>query len=127
MTSKLKKFITSTSKKATNIIKTSTKKATSFVDKVIHGRRDFSPSMKKILSKYGEMNIVSIVIGRRPLQEILMTAIDAVSSFQFQKNLENSPYDKLYHLLLQITVESGAVLVLEKTEVINMNISVLLY
>ena len=114
MTSKLTKFVKSTTKKVVEVTKKATKKATEFVDKVVHGRRDFSPSMKTILSKFGEIPIVAITIGRRPLSPVLVSAIDAVSSFQFKKNLKDSPYDKLYHLFLQITVESGTVLILEK-------------
>jgi len=123
MTSKLTKFVKSTTKKVVDVTKKATKKATEFVDKVVHGRRDFSPNMKTILSKFGEMPIVAITIGRRPLSQVTVTAIDAVSLFQFKKNLEDSPYDKLYHLFLQITVESGIVLILEKRDVITMVVS----
>ena len=123
MTSKLTKFVKSTTKKVVDATKKATKKASEFVDKVVDGRKDFSPNMTTILSKYGETPIIAITIGRRPLSPVLVAAIDAVSSFQFKKNLEDSPYDKLYHLFLQITVESGTVLILEKTEVINMVVS----
>ena len=46
-----------------------------------------------------------------------------MSGFQFKKNIENSPYDKLFHLGMKVTLEGGAFLNLEKTEVISKTVS----
>ena len=53
--------------KLTKYVKKTTKKASTFIDKVVHGRNDFSPSMKKLLKQYGDVLIVGITIFRHKL------------------------------------------------------------
>jgi hypothetical protein len=52
-----------------------------------------------------------------------MGSLNTVSLGQFSKNLKNSPYDKLYHLALIVQLEDGTKLLIEKNEVINMEIN----
>ena len=115
MTSKLNKFIKSTTKIA--------KTATQFVNKVIHGRGDLSPSVKKLLSKYGNVPIIGITIFRHKLASPLVSVIDAVSGFQFKKNIKDSPYDSLFHLGLKIILQGNTIFNLEKTEVISLTMN----
>ena len=48
--------------KLTKYVKKTTKKASTFIDKVVHGRNDFSPAMKKLLQQYGDVLIVGITM-----------------------------------------------------------------
>lgn len=98
-----------------------TKKVKEFADKVINGRDALGPNVVALLKKYGDLPVIGIVIGRHPLAGMLVTAIDTVSAFQFKKNIANSPYDKLFHLFLKITLQGGALFNLEKTEVISLS------
>ena len=117
------KALKSTKQKITQVVKKTTKKAQEFTDKVLHGRLAFGPNITLILKQYGDLPITGITIFRHPLAGVLVTAIDTVSGFQFKKNIENSPYDKLFHLGMKVTLEGGAFLNLEKTEVISITMS----
>ena len=101
-------------KRLTNTIKQTTKKVGEFTNKVINGRDSFGPNIIAILKQYGDIPIIGITIGRHPLAGVLVGAIDTVSAFQFKKNIANSPYDKLFHLFLKLTLQGGTVLNLEK-------------
>ena len=110
-------------KKLTKSIKQTTKKAKEIGNKLIHGRNDLGPNVKKLLKQYGDIPIIGVTVFRHALASPLVTAIDALSGFQFKKNIENSPYDQLFHLGMQITLQGNIVCNLEKTEVISLNIN----
>ena len=110
-------------KKFTKTVNQTTKKVKEIGTKLINGRNDLSPSVKKLLSQYGDVPIVKVVIGRHALASPLVSAINAVSGFQFKKNIEDSPYDKLYHLFLKITLLGNTNFNLEKTEVISLTMN----
>ena len=109
--------------KLTKYVKKTTKKASTFVNKVIHGRDDLSPSMKKLLKQYGDVLIVGITIFRHKLASPLVSVIDAVSGFQFKKNIKDAKYDELFHLGLKITLQGNTIFNLEKTEVISLTMN----
>ena len=115
MTSKLNKFMKSTTKIA--------KTATQFVNKVIHGRNALSPSVKKLLSQYGNVPIIIITIFRHKLASPLVSVIDAVSGFKFKKNIKDAKYDELFHLGLKITLQGNAIFNLEKREAISLTMN----
>lgn len=103
--------------------------ATSVVNKVkdtasavVYGRNDYPPKVRKILSQYGDRNITGITIGRTPLGTPLMSALQVASGNTFSQKLENTPYDKLFHLFICVELDSSSKIVLEKNEVINAEI-----
>jgi len=96
---------------ASNIVKNPTA--------VIYGRNDFPPKVRQILSKYGNKNIIGITLGRTPLGAPLMTALQVASGNTFQQKLDNTPYDKLFHLFMCIELAGGSKIMIEKNEVIN--------
>ena len=79
-------------------------KSRDIAHKVIHGRNDLSPKVKNILKQIGDATITGMTIGRSIINALTTGAINALS---------NVPYDKLYHLFLQIKTTMGDVL-LEK-------------
>ena len=97
-------------------------KLTTYANAVRHGRNDYPPKVRNILEKYGNQLIDTIIICRTPVPNVLTSALNAVSLGQFGNNLKNSPYDKLFHLFIRISVDNGMVLTMEKNEVINMDI-----
>ena len=88
-------------------------KSRDIAHKVIYGRNDLSPKVKNILKQIGDATITGMTIGRVIINALTTGVINALS---------NVPYDKLYHLFLQIKTNIGEVL-LEKNEVINMGIN----
>jgi hypothetical protein len=85
---------------------------------VVKGRDDYPPKVRDTISKYGDKVITGITLGRTPLGKPLMTALQVASGNTFSQKLENTPYDKLFHLFMCIEFANGKI-VLEKNEVIN--------
>lgn len=88
---------------------------------IIYGRSDYPPKVRNIISKYGDKNITGIILGRTPLGTPLMTSLQVASGNTFSQKLQNTPYDKLFHLFMCVELAGGKI-VLEKNEVINAEI-----
>ena len=92
-----------------------------YINTVLTGRNDYPPKVRGIIQKYGNQEIKSIVIRRNPLQSIMNFALNAVSLGGWNKNMEDKPYDTLFHLSIVLTLNNNTRVVLEKNEVINMD------
>jgi len=106
-----------------NKVKKTSKSIGKYVDVVLNGRNDYPPKVRDILSKYGNQILSSATIVRAPVPSVLTSALNAVSLGAFGNNLQNSPYDKLFHLRLDFTTNAGTKLMVEKNEVINMEVN----
>lgn len=91
-----------------------------YIDTVIHGRGDYPPKVRELIDKYGDKIIKSINIDRTPVEKILKTALNVISTGAFLKRLKRTPYDEIFHLRIDITFEDSSRLSVEKNEVINM-------
>ena len=91
---------------------------------LIYGRSDYPVEQQRIIDRYGDRTIKSIKIGRTPLPSILTKIINMVSLGAFNKLVEKSPYDDLFHLFCILTLDNGSVvkILLEKNEAINMKV-----
>jgi hypothetical protein len=95
------------------------KKEIQFYTNLVTGRKDYSPAVKKILGEYGDLVIEEATLYRKPLSTALTASINFVSLGEFYKNLNKTPYDKLFHLCIYLKTNKGIVS-LEKEEVIVM-------
>ena len=84
---------------------------------------DFSNKIKKILKQYGNENIVSIRVGRRPINKLVEKAFNIISIGKWNELRQQYYYDKLFHLFLIITLQDGTKLSLEKNDIVNMNVN----
>lgn len=89
---------------------------------VIYGRNDYPPKVREILKNIGSQKIKSISIKRTPVSDLLTGALSFFSLGKFGKRLERS-FDELFHLFIEITLENGQKVLLEKNEVINMDLN----
>lgn len=89
---------------------------------LIFGRSDFPQDQKALLEKYGSNTITNIKLGRTPLPSFINTALNVLTLGAFQKILQKSPYDKLYHLFSIITLDNGVKILIEKNQAINMKV-----
>lgn len=89
-----------------------------FINKLVYGRNDYSPKCKDILQKYGNVPISSINIRRTPLNTILNRTFKTLSYA-----LLKEPYDKLFHLSIIFYLSNGQSVLVEKNEVINMDVN----
>jgi len=96
------------------------KKTGEYVDTVLHGRNDYPPNIREIIKKHGDKKIVSMTIDRTPVVKALTSVLNLVSKGAFNERLSKTPYDKLFHLRVDVKFEDGYKLAIEKNEVINM-------
>ena len=66
------------------------------------------------------MDITKVVIGRTPVQSAITSALNVVSMGKVGENQEKQGYDKLFHLFLELTMDTHYPIRLEKNEVITM-------
>ena len=112
------------SKYTPNVIAKPLKAVQSYAHTVIEGRNDYQPNARAVIKQYGDKQIKEIKIIRQPIQSFINTAFNALTFGQFQKKLDELPYDKLFHLRMVITLEDGKKIQLEKNEVINITLKV---
>jgi hypothetical protein len=108
--------------KVVDTAKSVSKSVEQYANVVINGRNDYPPKVRTILEKVGNQTITSIVIGRTPVPSVLTSALSLASGGVFGKNLQNSPYDTLFHLFIRCELTNGQTVTMEKNEVINMDI-----
>ena len=89
-----------------------------YVNAVNFGRDDVPPNVRQFMEKYKNNNIIRMVIDRAPLGAA-MTAMNALSLGEIEQRMKNTPYDKLYHLRIDITFNNNNVIALEKTSQIQ--------
>ncbi len=78
--------------------------------RVLNFKQNVPPNVNHALDKIGNEPILSARCGRTPVQAIVQGALRAIA---------NVPYDKLFHLFIELTLPSGK-WVIEKIERINL-------
>ena len=112
------------SKYTPNVIAKPLQAVQSYAHTVIEGRNDYQPSARAVIKQYGDKHIKEIKIIRQPIQSFINTAFNALTFGQFQKKLDELPYDKLFHLRMVVTMEDGKKIQIEKNEVINITLKI---
>jgi len=85
-----------------------------YVQTLVGGRTKYSPKVRAILAKVGAEMITGLTVNRAPVPSLITGFLKLVSTVA---------YDKLFHLSLIMTTSSGSRILVEKNEVINMDIS----
>jgi hypothetical protein len=81
------------------------------INKVLNFKENVPQNVKNALNRIGEKTIISARIGRTPVQAIIQKAL---------KTVADVPYDNLFHLFIELTLDNGQKWVLEKIERINL-------
>ena len=81
------------------------------ISKIINFKENVPQNVKNALNKIGNVNITSARLGRTPVQAIIQGALKVVA---------NVPYDDLFHLFIELTLDNGQKWILEKIERINL-------
>jgi hypothetical protein len=110
--------------KTKTIVERAVKDVAKTTKAVVYGQKDFPEIQQRIIDKYGEYKIKNIKVGRTPLPSVLTKVLNVVSLGGFNKLLDKSPYDKLFHLFVVITLSNGSVIkiLLEKNETLNIKV-----
>ena len=81
------------------------------IRKILDFKELVPQNVKNALNKIGNNKTISARIGRTPVQAIIQGAL---------KTVANVPYDDLFHLFIELTLDNGQKWVLEKIERINL-------
>jgi hypothetical protein len=77
----------------------------------------FIKSVQSLLKRIGNNEIREIKVARSPLSKIMTFFLNLTSLGEFKKRLDETPYDKLYHLFMIVKTDIGTYII-EKNEVI---------
>jgi hypothetical protein len=81
----------------------------------------YTQKVKNLLKTYGDDIVKQLIIVRTPLDKYTEMALNAVSLFDFNKTKQKNNYDDYFHLHLNVVLNSGTILTVEKNEVINID------
>jgi len=79
----------------------------------------FTYKAKQIIESKGDKPIVSATIIRTPITTMWNKLFNVLTKGEFQKRLDKTPYDNLFHLRLDVKLNDSSVVGLEKNEVIT--------
>ena len=81
---------------------------------------NYSRQIVSILNKNGDEKIVKMQIYRKPLSSFTKMMLNITSYGEFNKRVQELPYDNIYHLFLTLELENGNKFLLEKNETISL-------
>ena len=90
------------------------KKGTGIIDTIVYGRKDFKPSVKKVLDANADAKIVGLTIHRNVMPKILKTLLNLATKDETDKLIKETDKDKLFHVFLLIKLDNGKSILLEK-------------
>lgn len=79
----------------------------------------FNPTITKLLEKYGDIEIDTITIYRKPIQSYIYNVLNILSLGQLKANMKNLNYDNLFHLFMIVKIKNEINILIEKNERIN--------
>ena len=88
--------------------------------KLFGAKLDFSNKIKSILKKHGDKKILSIRIGRRPINKLVEKAFNLISLGKWEENRKKYYYDTLFHLFLVLNLDDGTIISFEKNSIVTM-------
>ena len=91
------------------------------LDRVINKNINYTKSTLNLIKKYGDKTIVGLIVKRNPISVQVILSLAKIVSKSLAKTFDSKPYDLLYHIYLEIRLEDGTTLILEKNEVIKLS------
>jgi len=82
--------------------------------KLIFGDNSLPENVNKFLKQNGEAKLINGSINRKAISSMINKVLNVLSWGQFQDNLDKTPYDKLFHLSLNIRLSNGKIIKIEK-------------
>lgn len=78
----------------------------------------FIATTNTVYQRYLNNKIKSITILRSPLTDELMSLVKTLGGKDFVKALNKLPYDKLYHLRIEVGLDNGKKIIIEKSKAV---------
>jgi len=83
-------------------------------EKIFFPSREFSNAFKSIMSKYGNLKIMSAKIRRAPIGSAINSLLNILSFGKFEQYRKEKNFDKYFHLGIVLELQGGKKLLLEK-------------
>jgi hypothetical protein len=80
-----------------------------------------TPTVRKIMSQYGDKKIVAIKICKEPVFSMAKTLLNKLTRGKLAEQMKKNHYDELYHLFAVLELEDGKSLLTEKNERVVMS------
>ena len=91
------------------------------IDRVVKKNITYTNSTAKLIKKYGDKTIVGLTVKRKPISVSAILTLARKVSKTLERTFSSKAYDKLYHIYVEIRLEDGTTLILEKNEVIKLS------
>jgi hypothetical protein len=123
----INKGVTRTANQSVNALTKVVNKSVNTIDdvyqKIFNGRVELSPKVKLAIKNNGSATITNIQIWRNPVQSGIIKALNVVSLGKFGRRFAKEDYNTMFHLGLAIKLNNGRTILLEKNEIINIDIN----
>ena len=93
----------------------------SAVDRVVKGKITYTKSTLNLIKNYGGKTIVGLTVKRKPISVSAILTLARKVSKTLERTFSSKVYDELYHLYIEIRLEDGTTLILEKNSVIALS------
>ena len=107
---------------AGNVITDLVRKVRRTTKALIFGPQDLSQTARNFLKRYGGQQIIKAELQRQPVNKAITETLNLITLGQLNQSIDNSPFDKLFHLSILFTLQNGQVVRVEKNEVITFTI-----
>jgi hypothetical protein len=94
-----------------------------FAHKLLHGRKEFSPSAKRVLDANGTAVITGMELHRNPLPSLYQKTLSFLSGGETDQILADKNKDKLFHLSLWVKLSNGRTVKIEKVSSVSLSVS----
>ena len=84
------------------------------VSRLVFGDNSLPEAVMKFLKNNGDAKLLNGNINRKPISSMINSVLNVLSFGEFQKNLDKTPYDRLFHLSLDIRLNNGKIIKIEK-------------
>jgi hypothetical protein len=102
------------------LVKQKVENINKFSNALLYGRNDYQPKARQILQEYGRKKITAMEVRREPLPLALNVAMNIATLGEIAKN---NPYDDLFHLSIVVKLDDGNYVLMEKNEVITLELN----
>jgi len=91
------------------------------IDRVVKKNITYTKSTANLIKKYGDKTILGLVVKRKPISPSGIINLAKIVSKTVKRTFDSKVYDELYHLYIEIRLEDGTTLILEKNSVIALS------
>ena len=100
-----------------DLLKLAKQRAQGVYDAFTKTRDNYNPSSRKVLAKYGNMNVKKLDVCRKPINENITNLLKL-----YNKTVGKGMHDSFFHLYLVATLENGTRIGIEKNHVLNIEL-----